>query len=571
MLTALFSGCATDDNAVSNVSDAQFETHFGAAASRDFIGQVVDTENHPLQGVAINIGNAQAQTDVNGVFMIDNANVREKFAYITAVKSGYVDGSRAMVPTSGRNQVKIMMLPLTPLQSVASGNASEVSMADGTKINFDGDFKNSDGTDYSGDVSVSMFRLAPSNENLQYLMPGMLMGKNADGQLRGLETLGMLSVELRGSGGQKLEIAEGHTADISIKIDDSQLATAPASIPLWSFDQAAGYWKQEGNATREGNFYKATVKHFCWWNCDAQFPTVTLTVNIKDASGNPLSDVRVDLVPAGGLPRSGISDSNGQISGLVPSGETFTMQVFGSCGDAVANSTIGPFSTDTTLGDIVVSSAQASSVQIDGTLAQCDGSPVTEGYVLLSYAGQSFAATVSSGNFLFSTLACLSTTDSFTLTGFDYANLQATGGINYQFTAPQTHVGNLTACGAISEFISYQSDNDPPTYIFSNLGASANGQAGNVPPSVISIYGYIDTVHKIFINGDTADPGTYTFPDFQMGYGGIQPLATPVFTYHLVSVGPVGGYIDIDFSGYYTGSDGNTHTYVCTAHVLRDQ
>ena len=64
--------------------------------------------------------------------------------------------------------------------------------------------------------------------------------------------------------GQKLNLKEGHTAEIVVQIDDSQLATAPNTITLWHFDEEKGYWKEDGVATKVGNKYVGEVSHFSW-------------------------------------------------------------------------------------------------------------------------------------------------------------------------------------------------------------------------------------------------------------------------------------------------------------------
>jgi len=263
-----FSACESNDdgNQNSGPNDDTFAQNFGSAVNRDFIGQVVNTNNDPIQGVTIKIGSLTTQTDVNGVFIINNADVFQRFAFIKATKSGYIDGSRSMVPTTGKNNVKIMLLPNSPIETIQSGVNSEVSIYSGTKVVFDGAFQDANGNNYNGAVQVAMFHLTPTDENINQLMPGMLYAQTETNQQAVLETFGMINVELRGSGGQKLNLKEGHTAEITMRIDDSQLATAPNSIPLWYFDEEKGYWKQEGVATKVGNKYVGEVSHFSWWN-----------------------------------------------------------------------------------------------------------------------------------------------------------------------------------------------------------------------------------------------------------------------------------------------------------------
>lgn len=159
LLPFLFSSCSNDSGNNGNSIDTPL--NFGSEVSKNFTGQIVDENNSPLSNVAITISNKTAITDVNGIFIISAATVHDKFAYITAKKAGYIDGSRSLVPTSGINNVKITMLTGTVIGTVNSGNSGAVSLPNGTKVTFDGNFKTETGQAYSGSVSVIMHHLNP--------------------------------------------------------------------------------------------------------------------------------------------------------------------------------------------------------------------------------------------------------------------------------------------------------------------------------------------------------------------------------------------------------------------------
>jgi hypothetical protein len=149
-----------------------------------------------------------------------------------------------------------MLIPNTPTATITSGANSEVSLPNGTKVKFDGSFKDASGNAYLGNVQVSLYHLKPTNSYLSELMPGSLLASNASGEARVLETFGMLHVELTGSAGEKLNLANGHTAEISIDIDASQLGTSPTTIPLWSFEEREAYVKARV-ALHEAAFFDA--------------------------------------------------------------------------------------------------------------------------------------------------------------------------------------------------------------------------------------------------------------------------------------------------------------------------
>jgi hypothetical protein len=577
-LAVNFSSCESNDggNQNSGPNDDTFAQNFGSAVNRDFIGQVVDISNNPIQGVTIKIGSSTAQTDVNGVFILNGANVNQRFAFIKATKSGYIDGSRSMVPTTGKNNVKIMLLPNSPIETIQSGVNSEVSIYSGTKVVFDGAFQDANGNDYNGAVQVAMFHLTPTDENINQLMPGMLYAQTETNQQAVLETFGMINVELRGSGGQKLNLKEGHTAEITMRIDDSQLATAPNSIPLWYFDEEKGYWKQEGVATKVGNKYVGEVSHFSWWNCDAPFPLVTLTVTVVDANGNGISNVGVGLIANGNTwPVMGYTNNNGQISGLVPANQTIVLNVYPdyySCNSSnvIYTSSIGPFTANTTLPNIVINNSPTTvSSTVVGNLVKCDNTAVTNGYVILNRAGGYSVSPVTNGAFSFNEIYCPSNTQ-FTLKGFDLDNLQQTDSIAYNFTAPITTIGNLQACTAVDEFISYQVDGGAPLFLIQQVSGGAS-QQGSINQNSLYLSGFGGN-GGLYIWGSTNVPGIYTTAQFSMegsGVGFISSTSTNTLQFNLSQFGAVGQYIDMTFSGTFTDSTG-LHTLTGVAHVIRD-
>ncbi len=568
----LFNSCSNDSGI--DVNSVDTPLNFGNEVSKSFTGRIVDESNNPVANAAITVGNKSANTDINGVFIINNATVHEKFAFIKARKTGFLDGSRSLVPTNGMNYARITLLSGTIVGTVNSGTSGSVSLGNGSKVTFDGNFKTETGQPYTGAVSVIMKHLDPSDPSTVDKMPGMLLAANSSGEERVLETYGMMNIELRGAASQKLQLST--TAQIEMPISTSQLASAPATIPLWHFDETLGYWKEEGAATKQGTKYVGTVSHFSWWNCDAQFPTIRLCVTVVNSNGVPLANVKVGIRRASNsYTVNGFTNSQGQVCGLVPANETLTMVVFDSCENAVSTTSIGPFSADTTLPNLVLSNSSIQSTLVQGNLLKCDGTNVTNGYVLMRYGNQNLMGTVTNGAFSLTMLVCSATNTAFSLEGFDYDNLQTTNPINFTFTTPITNVGNITACNSISEFISYRIDSNPVRYIIANITATV-GTTSGTNSSGLSINGFNanspNTNERFYLFGNTNIPGIYTTSSFSIESpetGGINIQTVNAVSFNLSSVGSIGQYIDITFNGTYTNSTGS-HVINGVAHVVRD-
>lgn len=552
-----------------------FVQHFGNPTNKNFTGQIVDVAQNGLSGVTVKIGSSITQTDANGIFVLKNVSVYEKFAYITTTKTGYLNGSRTVVPTPGTNHIKIMLLPGSVTSTVNTGATSNVSLSNGTKITFDGSFKTETGGAYSGIVNVMVNHLDPADANIGDKMPGMLFAQASNGDPKLLETFGMVNVELRGSAGEKLQLST--TAQVEFPITATQQTIAPATIPLWHFDENLGYWKEEGVATKSGNKYIGSVKHFSWWNVDIALQGVLLKFKITDAAGNPLPNIRTTLSDS--YPAN--TNSNGEVSGLVPRNTALVLKTYAtnSCATLLSTQSIGPFTNDSTLPDVVVTPAtSATQVRtINGTLKKCDNTNVTNGYVALNYDFKTYVAMVTNGSFSLNIITCAST-NSFTVRGEDLDSHQNSGTTSASLNTPIVNVGNLNACITTPESIVYTIDGAAPIQITSNIAASVAGNALNISGG---------TLNPLFIIGNAVVPGSYTTQSgFQISGTGLSPggiSGAPTYsnfaiTYSLLSVGATGQFIDILFNGTYNeqvmtgmGQGFNaTRTISGTAHVLRD-
>ncbi|NRD23306.1 carboxypeptidase regulatory-like domain-containing protein [Winogradskyella litoriviva] len=587
-----FTSCKKDDS----ISDGNqqilipdsFSEYFGNEISRDFLGTVIDKNNLPIEGVTITIGNETALTDGNGVFIIRDADVNQRFGYVKAEKAGYIHGSRSIVPSEGTNKVNIMLLEANVIATINSGNSETISLTNGSSVSFDGNFIKEDGSAYSGSVDVIMHHLDPADDNMTQQMPGMLYAQNTDGAERMLQTLGMLAVELRGNSGEELNLAEGSTSEIRMPVDASLMSIAPATIPLWYFDEVNGYWKEEGQATLQGNMYVGTVSHFSFWNCDIPAEAISLCITVIDEEGNELSDMNVKITSATFGTTNGNTNEKGEVCGYVPSNESLSVNIYlnNNCNNtSLYTENIGPFSTDSNITIVIPNNSEIIQETVIGTFNTCDGDPVSDGYVKLAYSGKNNIGYVTDGEFEVNLIRCADNT-TFSIKGIDYNNLQFSPEINYTFTSPITNIGVISACNSIEEFIQF----------------TINGSDDYIAIDDILCVFYInwDGRHTLYIrdnetNGNACIEITVTLDqDSYLGtynYGNINnpgfiPLGECIgsngdssnspMTLNLTSFGEVGEYIDINFSGSLirieSDGDGSIEdSIVGVAHVLRDE
>jgi hypothetical protein len=131
-----------------------------------------------------------------------------------------------------------------------------------------GSFVTAGSTAYTGTVSVEAFQYDLTTPNP---IPGDFGAVYQGKQVR-MGTFGAFHLLPRDAQGQPLAMAAGKRASVSLPIQPNQRAVAPATIPLFHYDESTGLWIEDGTLTRSGDAYVGEVTHFSIFNADTVFP-----------------------------------------------------------------------------------------------------------------------------------------------------------------------------------------------------------------------------------------------------------------------------------------------------------
>jgi hypothetical protein len=544
-------------------------------------GNVVDENNVPVVGATVTSGTKTTTTDRYGAFRFNSISLSKNNGYVKVNKPGYFVGSRSFVTTAGRtHNVRIKLLTKTTTGSFAGSTGGTVNLTGGAKLIMPVDaVTDASGSPYTGTVNVAMRWLDPTSNDLPYTMPGDLRGITTAGEERGLESFGMMGVELTGSGGQALKVAAGKTAELTFPIPAAIAATAPATIDLWHFDETNGRWKQEGQATKTGSNYIAQVSHFSFWNCDAPFPLVEVCMKIVDpAHGSGLNNVQVRIKRPNGSYGYGRTDSVGNLCGKVPANEALVLEILGQCNNVVASQNIGPFSSNTSLGNISVTIPAANSLTITGTIQNCSNANVTSGAAVIYVAGgQTYNAPVNNGNFSLTVLNCSGATINYSVLPVDLTAMQQGSPVTGSGTSGSVSVGILQACGASAQqFIELLIDGVPGNFVEppDNLMFIDSG-AANVTKTIYAYRGNSGGTNTSFVSFSFAGntPGTYPLINCSIGTspnGASQAIVSPSPTITVTAFGPpTTGFVEGNFNVQMDFA-GTTKTVACTFRIRRD-
>ncbi len=451
-------------------------------------GTITDSYGIPISGAEVSVINESTQSDQFGYFEMTGL-AGEAQAVVKVVKQGYFNQFKAFIPSKDvTDRTRIRLIEKADPQTVSSATGGQVIIEGSTKVDFQANsFIDESGNPYDGEVSVYSFYIDPADTQLDMIMPGNLMARNTENELRLLQSFGMANVELEGIEGQKLNIDK--SATLTMNIPSTIVADAPSTIPLWYFDEYTGLWMEEGAAQLTNGQYIGTVDHFTFWSCDIDLDSATLLSGSVSNYGSPFVKVRITNLETGASTFDW-TDENGIFDGYVPMNVDLLLELIDICGvNVIHTQNIGPFSDQAIdIGQLNTSSA-SNFIEISGVLDDCDGQPVSYGQVVVNLPGSYYPQSVNvavDGSFSFVTAIC--NTTELEITAIDYGNSVITAPLTYT-VAPNMELGSITACEGQSFFGSVTFSYDGETKFIPGCTVDVEFEAGRV----LYIFKFSDT------------------------------------------------------------------------------
>jgi hypothetical protein len=460
-ILTLFFSCRKETN--EPIIDNETTTVFGNTIVTSIGVEVVDENGNVITGADVKIGSTIKQTNSKGLILFRDISVNENKTYIKVEKNGFFLGSRnLMTRENSVSSVKIILLSNSSVGTFSSTTGGIVSH-ESVSLNFPANsIKIEGGGLYSGTVNAAIKFLDPNSNDIGNIMPGDLRALNSNEDEILLETFGMAAIELTSPTGQKLNVADGKTVELSIPLSGAYLADAPSSIPLWYFDEINGIWKEEGSATKVGNNYVGDVSHFTFWNCDNPNASTTISGTIKCNLNNVAGALIRISNTNGRVLGSTLLDNLGKFSGFIPINTSLIINVYPSnaCNSyPIYSANIGPFNSPTTLPLINTCIGSVNTATLAGKLEDCNGNPITNGILTVDVNGiKSYFYPDAMGNINTSIIYCSSSTIS--LVAYDFTNIKSSKQQSFS-TEPTINFGTISACDSINEYINYILDGIP--------------------------------------------------------------------------------------------------------------
>ncbi|MGB1091555.1 MAG: hypothetical protein ACPGYX_05485 [Oceanobacter sp.] len=215
---------------------------------------------------------------------------------VTFDSDGFGEQSEVLVAPVEGDEVALELLP-SMLETTVDASVANDLVVDGSTTALvsipASALVDADGNTVTGEVSAEVTILDPSSD--ASVMPGGYQTSLSDDENL-LESFGAVNVTFTDTSGNSLNLAEGQTATVRIPVA-AGASTSASSMPLYYFDEALGYWVEEGIATltytEDGYFYVGEVSHFSTWNADQIYNTAYLSGCVEDQEGNPVAGARL--------------------------------------------------------------------------------------------------------------------------------------------------------------------------------------------------------------------------------------------------------------------------------------
>jgi len=292
-------------------------------------GVVINDRDKVIEGAIVKIGNNVLKTDFNGTFYFENINAKLSGTLIEVSKTGYIEQKKIFYPElNATSYIRIKMEENGQLIYIQPTDKDKI-FGDKTHIvRILGDGFEKNGKYYTEKLLVEWQGI---NENeLEHNQIAAPVGYNKDFELKGLNSFGIIKINIFDENKQKVELTKTNTIQLELGLLNLE-KNYPEKVALWYFNDSKAMWLEKGEAilTKENgrNFYLAEVEKTGYWNfassIEVEKKTFTIQSNedtlkfansiVKSKDSNYSVNLRVN--------------ENGNISCYVPKDEDLILSV----------------------------------------------------------------------------------------------------------------------------------------------------------------------------------------------------------------------------------------------------
>jgi hypothetical protein len=184
---------------------------------------------------------------------------------------------------------------------------------------------------------------------------------------------------------------------------------------------------------------------------------IALNGQVQDASGGGVEAFVLAFIN-GELYNITLTDTDGAYQLIVPSEEVISIEVYQNCGALITRFEAGPFTEDEQLDEVTADAL--SYYQVSGSLLDCSGNPVTDGYALINWSASiSSAVPVNEmGEFSLEISDCYTINEEILITAYDLSAGTVSEQLTVDFNQTDLTIEPITVCETDQSFVTLELD-----------------------------------------------------------------------------------------------------------------
>lgn len=521
----------------------------GSTMNTNISGVVLNVNNQPVSGATVTAHGQTKVTNSNGEFMFTDITVPSGRLYVKVEKQGFFTASRGDVPSSNGTVMRITMMEKKVTHTINSKSGGTANLTNGSMVEIQPEsVVKRDGTVYDGAVNMSVEYMDPTDVKFsETVAGGDMVARRTDSSDAILYSYGILRVEMETPAGEELNVTSSKPSAITSIIPDELVASAPATIPLWYFDEETGVWREEGVATKQGNKYVGTVNHFTDWNCDYPGYITSVTGKVVDCQGQPMPNVVVKVGQT-----TALTDANGEYRRTVPTGVNFDISVEASQNFGISGSPISiPALTQNQIYQVPLCQLACFPV-LTGNFKDCNGNNIYGTVTMWTNGQVQGIMPTQSGSFRFYTQPNQQVRLKFT----SYSGQIIDTTVQTPSTPVNMHLGDLKACSpggngdCVNSFVITGLGYNNQEFILHNGMFSLSMYSVNDTVTVVTAAS-IDSLNFGLAFYGLPRTGIFTESSGTVHVRGKYGTGAETITVNVTEYGAVGDYIKGTFEGTY--------------------
>ena len=352
----------------------------------DALGVILSDKDLPVENATVVLEGEMTNTDSNGIFILDDVVISYSGSQLKIIKEGFFTSALRVHPEADNRSLNVRLTAKGQDYNFLSTNPQDLTTPGDVRLVVPpNSFVDANDQDYHGLITANFGWIEPLNKDVVSRIPGGTLGNTSNGESVLLEHYGTVLTSFLSDAGQELKIKTDASFDIYFPIASNLRNSAPSEIPLWFFDEMTGSWTENGTASKEGNYYKATVTESGYWSVQLAFEYATLRGTVKDKDGRGIEHARIALSREGGeVRRRYWTDKDGHFAILYPIREPLQLEIEDECEQVLYTNTVGPFLSRTELSTIEIDPG-INYWRITGVVTKCSNPSrgVDKGYSLI--------------------------------------------------------------------------------------------------------------------------------------------------------------------------------------------